>query len=171
MTSSSSEAQARLDAVARELPEREAHFEVLTSLETRFRTRLHAIDAHTSDPGEQREHDSLKITLRQLENGVRSTEGIWFPDALAPVMDRPGIAETRRAIERLQREREECNALLQRWPTREVMHKFRYNGPRHKHVHDGRRLEVGDIIELTESQAHAWCDRFEPVSDGMPVTT
>lgn len=109
-----------------------------------------------------------ETTLQQLQHGVSSQDGVWFPEALAPIMDKPGIVRTRARIEDLQRERDDINAFHKRWPARDG--RFQYTGRPYKHVHDNRRLETGDIIELTQSQAESWRDRFVPVSEGMPLT-
>ncbi len=107
-------------------------------METGFRAQLGEIDEHTPDPGEQRRQDSLNTTLRQLRRGVKSTDDIWFPEALAPIINKPGITETRRTIEGLQTERDECNAFLKRWPTREVIHRFKDAGRRHRRAEGPR---------------------------------
>lgn len=38
-----------------------------------------------------------------------------------------------------------------------------------KHSHEGKMLEVGAVIELTESQARNWGDKFELVGRVAPV--
>lgn len=39
--------------------------------------------------------------------------------------------------------------------------KHRYTGPAGKHRHDGKRLEEGETVDLTDAQARSFGDRFE----------
>ena len=38
-----------------------------------------------------------------------------------------------------------------------------------KHSHEGKMLEVGAVVELSDSQARNWGDKFELVSGAAPV--
>ena len=128
-----------------------------------------------------RERADLEHALWLLENGVDWNFGIPFPElellAGKPSGDRthgtakPGLRWLRVQKGRLEREVAELQALQAKWPTEETKRKFRYTGkadrfrwPTDEDPH--RRLEPGDVVELTKARALAWRDMFEAVEVG-----
>jgi len=95
--------------------------------------------------------------------------GVWF-DELVPFVGKPGVVELERTIVALEREREALSRTLERWPTEDTKHPYRYTGREDKASFDGRLLQPGDVVELLFRQARAWADRFEAV-EPEPATT
>jgi hypothetical protein len=102
---------------------------------------------------------------RQLRDGVRG-DGVY--DATAFLEGQPGLRDTTRRIEVLQSQKARLSAHLERWPTPDTTHGYRYIGRPFGATVGGVRLTPGDIVQLNESQSLSWRDRFEAVSDAMP---
>jgi hypothetical protein len=121
---------------------------------------------------QQAEEKRLRNTLYQVEKGVDPDDGadervdalLRTPEALR-LRTRArmllGIAPLQRHRERLavQAQQEADRAAIV-WPR-----KYRFTAKFGKHQQDGRYLQPGDVVMLTESQATAWADRFELATD------
>ena len=120
----------------------------------------------------------LRRVLRLLQNGL------WHGDAVpldfaevAALAGQPGIAHLEEEIAALEAERAELTAKLaayhECWPSEGVTHPYRYRGPGKHYVTVGdelRRVAPGDVLDLNETQAAAFGDRFEPVEEAEPAT-
>lgn len=42
---------------------------------------------------------------------------------------------------------------------------FRFTGNSLTHTHDGKHVATGDVVELNDTQAQAWADKFVKVED------
>lgn len=133
--------------------------EELRLLETKFRM--------TPDDRRRRQH--LRETLVQIDHGLHPNDGTDARlDALlrAPLpaslgLACPGLQSVRRLIATLEQRRDEAAkkaAIV--WPRR-----YRYIGKPRKTAWGERYLQPGEVVELTESRAAAWADRFELVAD------
>ena len=118
----------------------------------------------------ERERADLEQALFQTENGATWDQGIAFPE-LELLAGKPGLRWLRVQKGRLEREIAELRDIQTKWPTAETTRKFRYVGkpdkfrwPTDEDPH--RRLEPGDVVELTKARALAWRDMFEAVEVG-----
>lgn len=111
------------------------------------------------------EYDRLTSALRYCEIGLEKQNGVAFVpfDLMAPMVGKPGFEETDDRIEALEAECTELRKWVKRWPTPDTTHEYRYTGRPDKTSIDGRYVEPGDIVPLTETRALALADRFEPV--------
>lgn len=115
----------------------------------------------------QRQNATLDLML--LTRGFTHEDGINDP-TLTHRMNRPGLAELQRLESRLlglrdraiEREREKSSSP---WPR-----PFRYTGKPGRMQIDGRHLETGDVVSLSESQATSFGDRFEEVTPAAVST-
>jgi hypothetical protein len=116
--------------------------------------------------------DDLRLFARQVREGIERFEGT---DArLAALLQHPDIRALpirQIGIVTLESLRDWLQAKLAApvdtspWPR-----PFRYIAKVGKHRHDGRLLKVGDVVDLTESQAESWRDKFVPVAEeSVPV--
>jgi hypothetical protein len=111
--------------------------------------------------------DDLRLFTRQVRDGMERTEGtnprlaalLQHPDIQALPMRQIGIVTLESLRDRL---RAELAAPVDTgpWPR-----PFRYIAKHGKHRHDGRLLKIGDVVDLNESQAEAWRDKFVPVAE------
>lgn len=115
------------------------------------------------------EFDTLTSALKMVENGFeydmftnKPNHGIPF-DFMACMNKRPGLIETDERIAQLEDECKELRAYCKRWPTADTKHEYRYTGKPDRHTQDGKCLERGDVVLLSESAALALADRFEAV--------
>ena len=115
------------------------------------------------------DHHARQEAMHLLDVGIAREMGIAF-DELAPFVGKPGIEELARKLARLEHEQAELRAVLDRWPTEDTRHPYRYTGRPYQSRVDGRELEPGDEVELTYTQALAWGDRFEAVSETTSQT-
>lgn len=111
----------------------------------------------------------LTAALQVVDNGFTYDVSAKFPnEAILPVMEpmlrRPGLIETDERIARLEADCKEWRAHEKRWPTAQTRHSYRYTGRPYKATFDGKELVPGDIVQLSEGQAIAWADRFEPAA-------
>jgi hypothetical protein len=148
--------------------------EPLMALRDDVLARIQALDAivgRRPTAKEREEHQSLENTLRQIEEGTEPGEQV---DAdLDEILMRakmrafrfraPGLAPLRRLRESRQAERAALASRQQPWPR-----PFRYVGPIGKHQQNGAFVQPGDIVELNESQASAFADRFERLGADVP---
>lgn len=104
----------------------------------------------------------LTEALKHIDTGLTRNEGVPF-DVMAPMMNKPGLLRTDAAIEDLDAE---CKALrkhVKRWPTPDTKNPFKYIGRPEKCFREGKYLEPGDVVSLSESAALANADMFAPV--------
>jgi hypothetical protein len=108
---------------------------------------------------QQAEAADVRSDLLNLERGF--TRDICVHDEeLRQYVDLPGLAAAERLVARLDRLYEkEAARLAQVWPR-----PFRYTGRPGDAMIGDRALEPGDVVDLNESQARAFGDRFEPVA-------
>lgn len=140
-------------------------------IQANLRHQLTALGPHPEGAFEHYRADTLRDALRQLEEGVRANDAVAF-DELRPLMGQPGTPQLQRMLEDAQRERPECMRVIERWPTADTTHAYRYVGlPFKARWEDGRYLEPGDVVQLTEGRAAAWGDRFEAVEEVAEVTS
>ena len=138
------------------LPELEAHEQRIQSLMTEIGVAIPAVDDTTNRHDEGRAQD-MRADLRLLEDGVHGLSGVTNP-TLSALAGLPGLHETRRLLARLRAARDEAVAReTQPWPR-----PFRLKGGQSHHA-GNRRYKAGDVVELTESQAAAFADKFERV--------
>jgi hypothetical protein len=116
------------------------------------------------------QYDELTKALKLVnvgftyERGTKgATEGIPFA-IMTPMEHRPGLEETDARIKILTDECRELRAYCKRWPTPDTKNKFKYIGKPNKHAQDGKYLEPGDEVLLSESAALSLADRFEAIS-------
>jgi hypothetical protein len=115
------------------------------------------------------ESDRLNSALKSVAQGFsydmftnEPSEGIPFP--FMNVMNkRPGLEETDVKIAILEEECKELRAYCKRWPTPDTKHQYKYVGKPDRHTQDGKLLERGDVVLLSETSALALADRFEAV--------
>lgn len=157
---SSAEARARLAAVAQGLEEARAWKRELTRVHTRLTHHVEA-HGHPQDRDSWDRLDALREAITQVNNGVRRGEGVslLIPNKIA---GRPGLAEIDHRIAALVAEDKALRKYLVRWPDNATTHPYTFVGASHAYV-GGRRLEPGDIVQLNQSQAKGWADRFKPV--------
>lgn len=105
-------------------------------------------------------------TLNGAEATVRGLEGVTgIPlghEVLARRVGPLSIVALQHALSALDDEERRLRAELAAWPDESSRRRYRFRGPG-KHYQAGRRLQVGDEIELTRSEAEAFADRFVPV--------
>jgi hypothetical protein len=172
-----SEAKDRLEAINQELPTHRARSAQLVAVRATLEQQIEA----AGRPSGTYEHVQLerrRAALRMLEDGIRYDDGL-LPEfePLTTGLDLsaiekgdsrqfavPGIRATADIIARLEDERAHLQAYLTEWPDAATMRPFRYVGPEYKHLHAGRHLEPGEVVGLTNAQAHSFRDRFEAVS-------
>jgi hypothetical protein len=178
----SAEARNRLSAVAGQLAAARAHEERLKPFVVDLKQRLEAFGVRPDDPHDQHNAHRLSAALAQLEG-----DGIAFGDGLVPEVEVlaagvkhwvdaiehglgdqiavPGLRRTAETIARLEDERKGLTAYLEQWRDGTITRPHRYTGKRYKHSMGGRFVEPGEVVELNDSQAHAWRDRFDAVAD------
>ncbi len=111
------------------------------------------LDALTARRIEDLHSDILAVRV-----GVEPETGVTC-DSLRALRGLPGIDELEQMREQLQqRIAELAKREATTWPR-----PFRYIGPRHRHDLGGRYARPGEVIELTETQASGFAERFEPV--------
>ena len=98
--------------------------------------------------------------LLYLTRGVTLHDGI-SNERLKDRIGRPGFSQLQRLEAKLLDLRERALAReKEQWPRN-----FRYTGKSGRSMVEGRYLETGDVVSLTEAQATAWADRFEEVTE------
>jgi hypothetical protein len=117
--------------------------------------------------------DDLRLLAMQIRDGIEAfREGtdarlaalLQHPDIQALPMRQIGIVTLESLRDWLQAK------LAQPIDTSPWPRPFRYIAKVGKHRHDGRLLKVGDVVDLTETQAEAWRDKFVPVAEeSVPV--
>lgn len=109
--------------------------------------------------------DELTRALKYVEIGLAKQNGVAFEPfpIMRPMIDKPGLEETNLRIEILEEECADLRDHIKLWPSVSATNKFRYVGKPDKHTVDGRFVEPGEIVELSESAAQAFRDRFEIV--------
>jgi len=111
---------------------------------------------------QHRQHFDLTEALKCIDTGLTRNEGVPF-ECMAAMPNKPGLLRTDATIDTLDAE---CKALRQwvkRWPTPGTTNKFKYTGRPDKCFREGRYLEPGDVVSLSESAATANADMFTPV--------
>jgi hypothetical protein len=91
---------------------------------------------------------------------VKVGEGV-IPE-LRLLVGQPGLKETERKLAKLLETREKVLAEMNFDPDARAMYRLKENVG--KHVHNGRKLKPGDVIELSAAQAKGMSDKFEPVT-------
>jgi hypothetical protein len=150
---------------------------LLTDAGRRVGDELAALDAEREhrplSKEDRKRYQELHDSRRQIETGPAMDEGIDPElDALLSRAEiarfrfrQPGLAPLRRLRDELTAEREALVATQAVvWPR-----PFVYVGPKRKHQMNGAFVQPGDIVELNESQAQSWADRFEPVRENAGV--
>ncbi|HVL69277.1 MAG TPA: hypothetical protein VM364_18615 [Vicinamibacterales bacterium] len=133
----------------------EAHAAELARMSEDIKARVPTVDETTNSHDEARAH-AMRGDLRLLEDGVSESSPI-SDERLNEFVGLPGLIETRRWLERLRVAREEAVARESvSWPR-----SFRLKDGK-SHYSAGRRYKAGDVVELTETQAEAFADKFEP---------
>jgi hypothetical protein len=111
---------------------------------------------------QHREFFGLTKALTYIDIGLTRNEGVPF-DVMAPLLGKPGLLRTDETIEDLEIDCEELREHVKKWPTPSTKNKFKFIGRPDKHHRDGRYLEPGDVVSLSESAATALADLFEAV--------
>lgn len=111
---------------------------------------------------QHREWFDLTNALKYIDIGLKRNEGIPF-DVMTPMVGRPGLLQTDATIEDLEADCEDLREHVKKWPTPDAKNKFKFIGRPDKHHRDGRYLEPGDVVSLSESAATALGDLFEPI--------
>ena len=120
------------------------------------------------DRFQRMDFDMLTRALKNVQNGLTVD---WFSnmpfipyDFMKCMIKRPGLVETDLRIAQLEADCKEWRAYERRWDSPDRKHQYRYTGKPYRHTHDdGKVLEKGDVVLLSESQALALADRFEAV--------
>ena len=154
-----------------------AQIDLFEQLAKRYQAQLDALPKTRADVARSgldraevnRKRADLEHSLAQTEDGATLGAGICFPE-LELLAGKPGLRWLRVQKGRLEREIASLQALQAKWPTDETTRKFRYTGkpdkfrwPTNEDPH--RRLEPGDVVELTKTRALAMRDLFEAVDE------
>lgn len=107
---------------------------------------------------------AVDADLQLLEDGVTRDAGITNP-RLEDLRGHYGRKWWQRTRERLVKLREHEAA---RAAAAKTTRSYRYTGPRHKTFIGGRYLDTGEVVTLNATQAEAFRDRFEEVTE-QPV--
>jgi hypothetical protein len=156
----------------------EAGRALLQELRRTYEQRLRALEALPVLKRLARadEMSDVRLTLSQIDRGVEQNEGVdskvWnvvaSPEVRALRLRAPGLEPLERFLETLRAERAEAED-RERAMTAEASappRRYRYTGRPGRHVmSDGRGLEPGDVVELSQRAATALADRFQPVED------
>lgn len=149
-------------AKQKQLAEALTNKDALVAAKEVIERELAAIPLRSRDASVDMRRADLRVSLLQVQDGVRPEDGIGHP-ALAPLVGKPGTAQTELLIVRLERECAELHEHITRWPTPETRHPYRYKGKPYKAVVDGQELMPGDVVALSEIRAAANADLFDPV--------
>jgi hypothetical protein len=108
--------------------------------------------------------EELTEAVRELRHGgVTSVTGqsrrIPFR-----MLGKPGLAQVKRDLMALTDEAKALRKHLDRWPDASTTHPYTYTGQPGLAYIEGRALEEGDVVQLTQTQASGWADRFKPAS-------
>jgi hypothetical protein len=131
-----------------------------------LQAELDSLRAETSIEGAATRNNriaDLVPLVQALDNGELKKVGIPIDRTamLAPLVGRPSPKRLREQIAQLRAARDAAVAKAKVDPDG-VAGPFRFTGPG-KHYVDGRRLQQGDVIDLTHSQAVAFADKFTRV--------
>jgi hypothetical protein len=80
------------------------------------------------------------------------------------MLGRPGLGEVKRDLRVLTNEAKALRKHMERWPDPTTTHPYTYTGQPGLAYVEGRALEEGDVVQLTQTQASGWADRFKPAS-------
>lgn len=111
---------------------------------------------------QHRQYFDLTEALKYIDLGLTRNEGVPF-DVMAPMMNKPGLLRTDATIDTLDTECKALRKWVKRWPTPDTKNKFKYTGRPDKCFREGRLLQPGDVVSLSESAALANADMFAPV--------
>jgi hypothetical protein len=114
------------------------------------------------------EFDNLTRALKNIDQGLTVDTFSGTPiipyDFMKVMVKRCGLIECDVRIAQLEADLKEWRAYERRWDSPDRRHQYRYTGKPYRHTHDdGKVLEKGDVVLLSESQAQALADRFEAV--------
>ncbi|MBS1819610.1 MAG: hypothetical protein JSU08_16880 [Acidobacteria bacterium] len=153
------EAQKRLDELTALTESRERVLAILedrqqklADLTERYRTTVMVEADYAHDRAMlQADIEALSTTGRQ----ATGTQEVWT------LMKQVGwgLRDLDLRIERLRREYEDWQRRATTNPEGTAMYRL----VRGNHYRDGRRVQPGEVVELTHRQAEAWSDLFEPV--------
>lgn len=152
-----------------------AQINLFEQLAKRFQSELDALPKNRAElarSGRQRgevdrQRAELEHALSQTQDGPNWNTGIAFPE-LELLAGKPGLRWLRVQKGRLEREIAELQDLEAKWA--KGTRKFRYTGrpdkfrwPTDEDPH--RRLEPGDVVELTKTRAMSLHDMFEAIEE------
>lgn len=156
----------RIAEIDQELPKLAEGLRKRQSLRAELSRRFEAI-GRPRDRFALTAQSELEAAISQLDFGFTTLDGYRVPE-LQPFEGKPGIEALERRQRALTAERARHLAYVERWPTAATTRPHRYTGAAYKATLVGRELMPGDIVDLTEAQARAFADRFEPV-EAEPV--
>lgn len=156
----------QLRAATEELVKLKQWRPVLLKIQAELQKRLDLLPRRR-DRFQHMEFDTLTRALKNVEHGLTydtfsNTPIIPF-DFMNVMVKRPGLIETDLRIAQLEADCKQWRAHERRWPTPDTTRDYRYIGKPDRHTVDGRFLDKGEVVPLTETQAVAFADRFEPV--------
>lgn len=156
----------RLQAATDELVKLKQWRKVLIKLQGEL-NKLRDLLPIRRDRFQHMEFDNLTRALKNIDDGLTydtfSNTPIIPYDFMKVMVKRPGLTETDIRIEQLEADCKEWRAYEKRWPTPDTKREYTYVGKPYRHTQDGKVLEKGDVVLLSESQALALADRFEAV--------
>lgn len=110
------------------------------------------------------EMEDVKPDYENVLDGLTHEMGAKDPRVAART-GKPGLNTLNYLVVRLEDKLKKLQEREAQWPTPETRHPYRYVGKKYKHRQDGIYLEPGAVVELSETQASAWRDRFVLVEE------
>jgi hypothetical protein len=138
--------------------------------------------AAANDPAYSGNVYEARQAVALIDGGVRgSGVPVRFVELLKPLMPAngtveevaaPGITKTQALIQKLQADREYLQAYIERWPSSDAVQPYRISPLRTAAVfRKGRRVERDELVQLTEAEARAEQNIFEPAGKVPQILT